>query len=801
MTQHPSPDAVGTVAQGSKDPAISPPPSRTNGASGPDNLPSILDVLENTTDNVAILDHEWRFTFLNRHAAAVLGEGRDLIGEPLHDYFMPEKGTDAWVKTVTAAQARESAHFEFYSSNHARWFETHVHPIPSGLQIFFRDVTARRAADDALTQGEARLRLALEAAGDGAWDWNIETGRTTVSSKILQGFGYGDKLYDGAASALQPIIQRADIERVHRTLVDHLAGRTEVYDCEYRVRSRERTWRWLSVRGRVIARDEVSGRATRMVGISSDITERKAAEEKAVEQANLLSLAQSGARAGAWSYDFSTRLVTLGSRAIDLLGLPSEHPEVLGLPEWAAIVHPDDHDPMTAKFRQVLATEGNFEIEFRVRPDGGSIRWIHSVGSTLADATGKPHRLIGLMRDTTSQKEAADALRESGERLRLALEAAGDGAWEHVLATKVTTMSRRILAKLGYEPDAFPPTLEAYTALIHPDDVQDSIAAFQDHLRGHTDAYATEYRIRTATGEWLWFSDRGRTVGRDPVTGHALRIVGTHREITAKKRAEIELRRVQGELVHLSRLSAMGAMASTLAHELNQPLTAIANYARGFRRVAGPIVGSDLLADALTGMEDSAHRAGDIVRRLRAYVTKGDVEQQPEDVAELVKEACVLALLDANALGVTYSIDIGDRLPSVLVDRVQIQQVLVNLVRNAIEAMKECERRHLSISARQDGKMVEVRVCDTGPGIADAMRDELFTPFASTKADGMGVGLSICRTIVESHGGRIWSEDNRDGGTVFRFTVPSLKPSARVRRSRRADSSRKADVALTRIAR
>lgn len=785
MPPRPSPDTAGTGVEASEDAAISPLAPQIRDAVGTDSLPSVLDVLENTTDYVAILDHDWRFTFLNRHAAAILGEGRDLIGEPLHNYFMPEKGTDAWVKTVTAAQARQSAHFEFYSSNHARWFETHVHPIPSGLQIFFRDVTARRAADDALTKGEARLRLALEAAGDGAWDWNIETGQASMSSKIVQGLGYGNELFNGAVSVVGPMIHRADIERVRHMLVEHLAGRAESFDCEYRVRSQERTWRWVSVRGRVIARDEASGRATRMVGISSNITERKAAEERAVEQANLLSLAQSGAGAGAWNYDFSTRLLTLEPRAIELLGFPSAHPGVLGLEELRAIIHPDDHGPITAKFQEVLAAEGNFEIEYRVRLDDGRIRWIHSVGSTMADATGKPHRLIGLILDTTSQKEAADALRESEKRLRLALEAAGDGAWEHILATNVTNMSTRLLAKLGYEPDEFPPTLQAYTALIHPDDVQNSIAAFQDHLRGHTDAYATEYRIRTAAGEWLWFSDRGRVVGRDAVTGRPLRIVGTHSDITAKKRAEIELRRVQGELVHLSRLSAM---ASTLAHELNQPLTAIANYARGIRRVAAPIVeADDLLAEALTGMEDSAHRAGDIVRRLRAYVTKGDVDQQPENVAEVVKEACVLALVDANALGVGYTIDVGDRLPAVLVDRVQIQQVLVNLVRNAIEAMKECERRHLSISARQDGKMVEVRVCDTGPGIADAMRDELFTPFASTKADGMGVGLSICRTIVESHGGRIWSEDNSDGGTVFCFTVPARQPSARGRRSQRAN--------------
>lgn len=743
-------------------------------------LPSIFDVLENTTDFVAILDHDWRFTFLNRHAAAILGRGRNLIGEPLHKYFMPERGSDAWVKTVDAARKRESAHFVFFASDLGRWFETHVHPIPSGLQIFFRDVTARRAADNALAQGEARLRLALEAAGDGAWDWDIASGKTTMSMKMVNRLGYDDGTFDGIVTDFGPIIHRDDLERVRQALADHLTGRKDSFDCEYRVRAQSRIWCWVSVRGRVIARDETTGRATRLVGITSDISERKAAEEKAVEQANLLSLAQRGAGAGAWSLDLSTKIVTLEPRAVELLGFPATHDGTVRQSEWAGVIHPDDLSLVAASVEGVVE-HGNLAAEFRVRGEDGRIRWIQSVGSQAGDADGQGRRIIGLVLDVTGQKAAAHALRDSEERLRLALEATGDGVWEHNVTSNLTTPSRRLLEKLGYKREELPQTIEAYTALMHPDDVEKTLSAFQAHLLGHTQAYAAEYRIRSASGEWLWFFDRGRVVGRDPVTGEPIRVVGTHSDITEKKRSEIELQSMQAELIHLSRLSAMGAMASTLAHELNQPLTSIANFARGLRHVVGvERDGDDILAEALTGMEDSAQRAGEIVRRLRAYVTKGEVDQRPESVADIVREACALALIDAVALGVEYTIVLGDQLLMARADRVQIQQVLVNLIRNGIDAMKECDRRQLLVSARKAGRMIELRVSDTGTGIADAMRDQLFTPFASSKAEGMGVGLSICRAIVETHKGRIWAEDKPGGGASFCFTIPACRPPRRV---------------------
>jgi two-component system sensor kinase FixL len=219
----------------------------------------------------------------------------------------------------------------------------------------------------------------------------------------------------------------------------------------------------------------------------------------------------------------------------------------------------------------------------------------------------------------------------------------------------------------------------------------------------------------------------------------------------------------------------MGEMASTLAHELNQPLSAIANYLRGSRRLldagnADPAI----VSSALDKAADQALRAGEIIRRLRNFVARSEEQRSVEPVTKLVEEASALALVGAKEHRVQVNFKIDPAVPTVLVDRVQIQQVLVNLIRNAVDAMMVSERRLLTISSRPaPDEMVEIAVSDTGPGIDPSLKESLFQPFHTTKANGMGVGLSICRSIVEAHGGRIVAEANDGGGAVLRFTVPS----------------------------
>ncbi|MCH4559158.1 PAS domain-containing sensor histidine kinase [Mesorhizobium jarvisii] len=251
---------------------------------------------------------------------------------------------------------------------------------------------------------------------------------------------------------------------------------------------------------------------------------------------------------------------------------------------------------------------------------------------------------------------------------------------------------------------------------------------------------------------------------------------GFIRDLTEREESEARLHEVQGELARLARLNELGEMASTLAHELNQPLAAIANYSQGCVRLmrglddaaAGPI------KEALEEMAKQSLRAGGIIRHLREFVTRGETEKSREGMRKLIEEAGALALVGSRERGVRSVFEFASDSDDVLVDRIQVQQVLINLMRNAMEAMRDSKLRELTVRTAPDGDgYVAVEVADTGPGISEDIASRLFQPFVTSKASGMGIGLSICRRIVEAHGGSISVSSNSHGGATFRFLLPT----------------------------
>ncbi len=255
--------------------------------------------------------------------------------------------------------------------------------------------------------------------------------------------------------------------------------------------------------------------------------------------------------------------------------------------------------------------------------------------------------------------------------------------------------------------------------------------------------------------------------------------IGFVRDLTQRQDRERLLHEVQSELLHISRLSTMGEMASALAHELNQPLSAIANYLQGSRRLLQNIADdrAPIVAEALNKAAEQAVRAGQVIHRLRDFVARGETEKRIESISKLVQEASTLALVAAKDQSIRMSLQLDPSVDHVLVDKIQIQQVLLNLLRNALEAMQTSDRRELIISTRPtEGEMVAIDVSDTGSGISPDVASRLFQPFVTTKKQGMGVGLSISRTIIESHGGQITVDSNPAGGTIFRFTLRRVVP-------------------------
>ena len=257
--------------------------------------------------------------------------------------------------------------------------------------------------------------------------------------------------------------------------------------------------------------------------------------------------------------------------------------------------------------------------------------------------------------------------------------------------------------------------------------------------------------------------------------GDSRYFTGFVRDLTERQETEARLQELQSELVHVSRLTAMGEMAQALAHELNQPLSAIANYLRGARRLLDKGDPADLprLAEALDRAGDQALRAGDVIHRLRDFIGRGETERRIESISKLIEEASALALVGVKELGVRVTMQFDPKADLVLADRVQIQQVVVNLLRNAIDAMRGARPAELKVRvALEPPGFTVISVSDTGSGIGEEVRGRLFEPFMTTKKEGMGVGLSICRTIVEAHGGSIKGENNPGPGATFSFTLP-----------------------------
>lgn len=380
-------------------------------------------------------------------------------------------------------------------------------------------------------------------------------------------------------------------------------------------------------------------------------------------------------------------------------------------------------------------------------------------------------RTAELNRASTEREAALDHMKESEELYRFAVELNALIPWTADSAGELQTIGTGWIATTGLAIEEA--RGDGWTKALHPDDQQAILSHWRSSARSGLE-FDVDYRLRRKDGTYIWC--RARAAPRFNSDGTVLRYYGTVTDVDERRRATERLQQVQSELIHVSRLSAMDAMASTLAHELNQPLTAIANYLRGCVRLIADVRGDSvpMIIEALTEADNSAVRAGKIMRSLREMVTQGNLVRTREDLRQLISQACRVALVDAGTLGIRFRLDLAPEVPTVTVDRVQIQQVLINLVRNSVEALRNMPDREILVATYPlSDSFCEVMVRDNGPGLAPEAKRRLFSAFNSTKANGMGIGLSISRTIIELHGGDIWADSHLEGGASFHFTLPS----------------------------
>jgi len=475
-----------------------------------------------------------------------------------------------------------------------------------------------------------------------------------------------------------------------------------------------------------------------------------------------------------WSLDIPTGRVSVTPTCARLFGVPPE-----SLTSFAAtqvLVHPDDRQARSDAIQRALREGGGYEVDYRVMRPAGPTCWLRSRGRVQLGPDGRPIRHRGVVYSIHEQKQAEADLRARHAHLRSILDTVPEAMVVIDEAGLIHSFSAAAERLFGY------PAGQAVGRNVHilmPEPMRHEHDGYLDHYRR-----TRERRIigtnRIVTGRRADGSTFPMEIAIGEMrSGEQVFFTGFVNDLTEHQKTQARLDELQSELVHVSRLSAMGEMASALAHELNQPLGAIANYTKGCRRLlerAGP----EAIARSIEVLDKTAEqalRAGQIIRRLREFVTRGETERRLEPVSRLIEEASALALVGAREQGVVAHIRVAPGLKAALADRVQVQQVLVNLMRNAREALQRSERREMTVEAHAlSSDLLEIAVSDTGPGISDEVADRLFQPFVTTKASGMGVGLSICRTIIEAHGGRLTVERNGAGGATFRLTLATASP-------------------------
>lgn len=382
--------------------------------------------------------------------------------------------------------------------------------------------------------------------------------------------------------------------------------------------------------------------------------------------------------------------------------------------------------------------------------------------------------IAGLLLQRARRRRAEGELRESEEKFSLAAESANLGVWYWDISNDSIWATEMCRDLYGFRPEQ-EINFQTFVETLHEGDRERIAQAVERALHGRKN-FAEEYRVVLPGGAIRWIGAFGR--GSYDSAGKTVRMLGVSIDITERKRGESELQRNREELAHVTRISTMGELAASLAHELNQPLTAILSNAQAAQRFlsANP-VDMEEVREILKDIVDDNSRAGDVIRQMRALVKKEDLAFVSLDVADVIRDVMQLLHSDAILRNVRVSLECSSKLPSVCGDKVQLQQVVLNLLLNAFDAMKDtpAAEREVVVRTEMNGfSTVEVAVQDHGAGLTSDKLDKIFEPFFTTKREGLGMGLSISRSIIEAHGGRLWAENNDGRGATFYFTVPAM---------------------------
>jgi PAS domain S-box-containing protein len=669
---------------------------------------------------------------------------------------------------------------------------------------------------DNLRRSERYLAETQKLTHTGSWAWGARS-RTVLycSEEMFRIYGLNPQEDLPTRKNFRGRVHPEDRNRVDERFARVINEKVDSFD-EYRVVLPDGTVKHVNSSGHPVL-DE-NGELIEFVGTATDVTERKRAEEALRESEAKLRQIMDPVPGLTWStgFDGSDRkkgeeqprfvsqvqaildvlptytwyaapsgcLTFVNKRTAEYLGIPKDHPLRFGIDvgakwdDWVPLLHSDDQEEARKYWSNLLRTGEGGEHSYRVRNAQGDYRWFLTRIEPLRASDGTLLLWFGATLDIEERKCAEEALRESEYTLRQIIDTVPGFLWSADPAGEPTNINQHMSDYSGMRFEDF--LNGGWEAFVHPADFPETAKAFHHAIQTGT-SYKGVQRLRRADGEFRWYHVRSEPL-RDP-EGNIIQWYGLSVDIDEAKKAEDRLRRsesylaeAQLELAHANRVATMGQLTSSIAHEVNQPITAAVTYALAARRFlsARPPDFREV-DDALSLIVKEGSRAGAVVRRIRALIRKAPARKDAVEVNDAILEAIALTRTEAANNCVSVRTQLAEGLPRLQGDRVQLQQVLLNLIINAIEAMRDVgeQERELLISSRSEPDGVSVEVRDSGPGLAPAALECVFEAFYTTKPGGLGLGLSICRSIIEAHNGTLSANHNVPRGAIFRFTAPA----------------------------
>jgi PAS domain S-box-containing protein len=639
---------------------------------------------------------------------------------------------------------------------------------------FVLDLSEQKRTEETLRKQEAYLAESQRLSHTGSWASDGTTHEAQYWSEgMFRIFGFDPQQGLPKRDQWLQRMHPEDRDKVRREASDRMFLQKADADIEFRIVLPDGTVR--HIRG--LAHPVVSpgGELVEVVGTVADITERKDAEEALRRSESHLAQAQRLARIGSWVLEVPARIALhISEEWYRIFGFDSKD----GMPTWEQLlqrVHPEDRGRWQVTIDRAIAEKSDFDVEFRILPPCSAIKYIHSVGHPVLDSSGELLQFVGVAMDVTEGKHAEEALRSSEAYLMEAqtLTHTGSCAIDGT-NRKILYWSEEMFRLFGIDPSQGLPNWDQWLQRIHPEDRNNFITAGD---RTFLEKLFCDIEFRTVNPDGTIRHIHG--IGHPVLSpsGELLQVIGTMVDITEHKHAEDardRLRRLEADLAHISRVSVMGEMAASLAHEIKQPIgAAVTNAEACLRLLDRDWFDLQEVREAALEMVKDARRAANIIDRVRTLCQKGSSKLDIIDVNELIREMVVVMHNEATRRSITIDTDLAEGLPAVMADRVQLQQALMNLMLNGIEAIRDTTGQLTAKSRLAENDQVVISVIDNGVGLPAETLDRVFDVFFTTKPQGTGLGLAITRSIIESHGGRIWANTNPERGATFHFSLPS----------------------------